>query len=401
MALTSIDEAHRRILDAVAPSEPESVGLIEARARVLATDVHARLTQPPFPSSAMDGYAVRASDLAETPVSLSVIGESQAGRRFDGTLRASQAVRILTGAPMPDGADTVVIQENVARAGDEITVREAPRPGANVRLEGGDFRDGQRLLAAGTRLDASAVTLAAAAGHAALTVRRKPSVAILATGDELAEPGSTLGPDQIVSSNPYGIGALVERAGGTARLFGIAADQRAAIAERLKAAEGADVLVTIGGVSVGDRDVVRPALEQSGMQLVFWKVAIRPGKPLLFGRMNETRVFGLPGNPLSCLIAARVFLTPLLYALLGRADTGLETTAAVLAHDLPANGARQHYMPGKTAHDSAGVARVAALPAQDSARLTGLVGADVLIVRPPEAPAAAAGDVVPVLPAGF
>jgi molybdopterin molybdotransferase len=401
MALISVEEALARVLAGAAPTAPESVGLVGAPGRVLAEDVVAQLTQPPFNSSAMDGYAVRASELAKTPSAFKVIGESQAGRGFDGTLGASETVRILTGAPLPEGADTVVIQETVERDGDDVIVREAPKAGANVRRAGSDFRQGQTLLTAGVRLDAAAITLAAAAGHARLTVRRKPAVAILATGDELVEPGTSLGPDQIVSSNPYGLAALIERAGGSAAILGIAGDTREAIAEKLKGAAGADVLVTIGGASVGDRDVVRPALEDGGMTLDFWKVAIRPGKPMLFGALGATRVLGLPGNPLSCLIAARVFLVPLLYRLLGSSILGTETTAAVLAHDLAANGARQHYLPAKIAYDAKGVARVTALPAQDSARLTGLVGADVLIVRAPDAPAAPAGTIVPVLPAEF
>ena len=237
-----------------------------------------------------------------------------------GTVAAGDAVRIFTGAPVPAGADTVVIQENTERSGERIRVLEVPRPGANVRLAGGDFRAGQTVLTAGHRLDAAAVTLIAAAGHAEVRVRRRPVVAILATGDELVEPGSgPPGPDQIVSSNSYGLAALVEQAGGRARLLGIAGDTHAALAAKLQDATGADILVTIGGASVGDRDLVRPALEARGLKLDFWKVAIRPGKPMLFGRLDEMRVLGLPGNPNSCLIAARVFLVPLICALLGRA----------------------------------------------------------------------------------
>ena len=397
MALLPVEQAHTRILDGVAPTPVETVGLLEARDRVLAETIAAKLTQSPFDSSAMDGYAVRAADLEHAPVTLAVVGESQAGLRYAGPIAPGAAARIFTGAPMPDGADTVVIQENTQRTDDKVLVREAPKPGANVRLAGGDFREGQTLLAPGCRLDAAAILIAAAAGHAELPVRRKPRVAILATGDELVEPGTALGPDQIVSSNPYGLAALIERYGGTAQVLGIAADDCDAISAKIDAAAGADVLVTIGGASVGDRDLVRPALEAAGMTLDFWKVAIRPGKPMLFGRMDGTRVLGLPGNPLSCLVSARVFLVPLIASLLGRAAELGEQTA-LLANDLPANGPRQHYMLARLEDSTEGAPRVAALASQDSARISGLVNADVLIVRAPEAPPARAGDSVRVLP---
>jgi molybdopterin molybdotransferase len=398
MALLPVEEALARILNGVVPTPTESVGLLAARDRVLAQSVAAKLTQSPFDSSAMDGYAVRAKDLEHTPVTLAVVGESQAGRRHAGAITAGETVRIFTGAPLPEGADTVVIQENTERTGDKVLVREAPRPGSNVRLAGGDFRQGETLLDPGCRLDAGAILLAAAAGHAELAVHRKPRVAILATGDELVEPGTLPGPDQIVSSNPYGLAALVERFGGTAQVLGIAADDRDAISAKIAAAAGADVLVTIGGASVGDRDLVRPALEAAGMSLDFWKVAIRPGKPMLFGRLNDMRVLGLPGNPISCLVAARVFLVPLIARLLSRAETQDDDHLAPLAHDLPANGPRQHYILARLEWSPAGPARVSALPTQDSARISGLVAADVLIVRPADAEVAYTDDLVRVLP---
>lgn len=398
MALLPVDEALQRILAGASPTASESVDLIAAQRRVLAEDVAAATTQPPFNSSAMDGYAVASADLAAGRDTFRIVGESQAGHRFPGPLKAGETARILTGAPLPEGSDTVVIQENVERSDDAIRVREVPKAGANVRLSGSDFRQGQILITAGTCLDASAITLAAAAGHGRLSVRKRPRIAILATGDELVDPGTPRGPDQIVSSNPYGLAALVERAGAEAHLLGIAADTHEAIAAKLDGAKGTEVLVTIGGASVGDRDLVRPVLEASGMTLDFWKVGIRPGKPMLSGTLGAMRVLGLPGNPLSCLIAARVFLIPLIYALLGRQARELLETTAVLAQPLPANGARQHYIPGIVAHDSQGMARVTALPAQDSAKLTGLVGADALIVREPEAAAAPEGEAVRILP---
>ncbi len=401
MALLPVDEALRRILDGASALGAERVDLLAAADRVLAEDVTANLTQPPFDASAMDGYAVRAADVASVPTALEVIGESNAGGPFAGEVGPGQAVRIFTGASVPQGADAVVIQEDTERAGDSLTVREAPKPGANIRRAGGDFRAGDTLLRAGRLLDASAITLAAAGGNAGISVRRAPVVAILATGDELVEPGRTPGPGQIVSSNPYGLAALVRRFGGEPWLLGIAADTLEDLQAKLATAADADILVTIGGASVGDRDLVKPALEVRGLALDFWKVAVRPGKPMLFGRLAAQRVLGLPGNPLSCLIAARLFLVPLMFRLLGRTDAPLDERAAVLAHALEANGPRQHYMRGTLERVAGGLPRVTALASQDSAHMSALAAADVLIVRPPNAPAAAPGDTVRVLPLDF
>jgi molybdopterin molybdotransferase len=401
MALLPVDEALRRILDGASALDAERVDLLAAADRVLAEDVAANLTQPPFDASAMDGYAVRAADVASAPAALQVIGESNAGGPFAGEVGAGQAVRIFTGASVPKGADAVVIQEDTKRAGDSLTVREVAKPGANIRRAGGDFRVGDTLLRAGRLLDASAITLAAAGGNAGISVRRAPVVAILATGDELVEPGRTPGPGQIVSSNPYGLAALVRRFGGEPWLLGIAADTLEDLLAKLAAAADADILVTIGGASVGDRDLVKPALEARGLALDFWKVAVRPGKPMLFGRLDTQRVLGLPGNPLSCLIAARLFLVPLMFRLLGRTDAPLDERAAVLAHPLEANGPRQHYMRGTLERVAGGLPRVTALASQDSAHMSALAAADVLIVRPPDALAAAPGEVVRVLPLDF
>jgi len=401
MALLPVDEALKRILDGAAPLQNERVDLLAAPGRVLAADVIAGLTQPPFNASAMDGYAVRAADTATIPATLTVIGEANAGGPFDGSVGAGEAVRIFTGGSVPNGADAVVIQEDTERNGARLIVHEAAKPGANIRDAGSDFRAGETLLHAGRLLDASTITLAAAGGHAELEVRRRPRVAILATGDELVQPGTKPGAGQIVSSNPYGLAALVEAFGGQARLLGIAHDNMDDLAAKLALADDADVLVTIGGASVGDRDLVKPALEARGMALDFWKVAMRPGKPMLFGRLGTGRVLGLPGNPLSCLISARIFLVPLLFALQGRTDDPLEQQAAVLGADLDANGPRQHYMRARLEPVMGALPRVAALSSQDSAHISALAGADALIVRAPNAPAACAGEVVRVLPLDF
>jgi molybdopterin molybdotransferase len=398
MALLPVADALSRILDGARPTPTQTVTLREARTRILADDIKALLTQPPFDASAMDGYAVRAEDVAASPADLTVVGESQAGLRYDGRVGQGQAVRIFTGAPVPNGADTVVIQENCERQNGSVRVNQSAARAANMRSAGGDFCDGQTLLTAGSVLDAGAITLAAAGGHATLPVHTRPRVAILATGDELVEPGVAPGPDQIVCSNTYGLAALVERAGATAQLLGIAGDDRKDLEAKLAAAKDADILVTIGGASVGDRDLVRPALEALGMTLDFWKVAIRPGKPMLFGRLGASRVLGLPGNPLSCLIAARVFLVPLIHRLLGRSEGPAGERTALVTHDLPANGSRQHYIRAKLSFDAKGCTHVTVLPTQDSAFITGLVAADALLVRAPDSPVASAGAPVTILP---
>ncbi len=401
MALVPVEEALRRILEGAQPTPTERVPLRDAHDRVLAADVKAELTHPPFDSSAMDGYAVRISDLTKLPASLTVIGEAQAGHAFASPVGKGEAVRIFTGAPLPKDADTVVIQENTERDGDTVVVREVPKLGANIRKTGGDFERGQTLIPSGSVLNARSITLAAAAGHAMLPVRTRPRVAILATGDELVEPGTDPSVDQIVSSNSYGLAALVERAGGRPQLLGIARDTREDLDAKLQQATGADVLVTIGGASVGDRDLVRPVLEARGMILDFWKVAIKPGKPMLYGRMENMRVLGLPGNPVSCLVCGRVFLVPLLERLLQRTDSPNREITGVLAAGLEANGPRQNYIRAVTKPGADNRPLVSPISSQDSAHLTGLVAADVLIVRAPNAPALPAGAEVSVLPLDF
>lgn len=402
MALLPVADALARILDGVHPTQSEAVPVTAADGRVLAVDLVAKLTQPPFDASAMDGYAVRAADVSRLPATLAVIGESAAGKAFDGTVAAGEAVRIFTGAPVPRGADTIVIQENadVARSG-QVVVRDGAIGGAHIRTRGGDFETGQRLLDAGRRLDPRALTLAAAMGHGSLFVRRKPVVAILATGNELVAPGAAPGPDQIVSSNPVGLAALVDRAGGEARDLGIALDTQASLSGKIADAGDADILVTIGGASVGDHDLVAPALQDVGMALDFWKIAMRPGKPMLFGRRGSQRVIGLPGNPVSCLVTARVFLVPLIHALLGRPPASEPPVHAQLSHPIDANGPRTHYMRARLARDFAGRRIVTPLPNQDSSFISVLASSNCLIVRDVNAPAADAGDEVNVMELDF
>lgn len=409
MADLSVADAIERILAGVEAKPAESVALDAARGRVLASDLAASLTQPPFPASAMDGYAVRAADVATLPARLRVIGAAAAGHGYRGALGVAEAVRIFTGAPMPEGADAIVIQENTQRTaggayasvGEALLVIDGKPDPAHVRPAGFDFRAGDVLLRAGTRLNARTLTLAAAMGYARLDVHIRPVVAVLATGDELVAPGTPPGRDQIVSSNPYGLAALIEAAGGIPKQLGIACDSETALAEAIAAAAGADVLVTTGGASVGDHDLVAPALQAAGMALGFWKIAMRPGKPLIFGRLDAMRVLGLPGNPVSTLICGRVFLTPLIERLSGRPAISQVTETALLATPLPANGPRQHYMRARLTRDANGQLIAEPARSQDSFALAPFALADAMIVRPVGAPPLTAGAQVPILRIDF
>jgi molybdopterin molybdotransferase len=398
MALLSVEEALRRILDGAQPTSAEPIAIEAAHRRVLAEPLSALLTQPPFDASAMDGYAVRVADLAELPVALTVIGEAAAGHPFDGTVGKGEAVRIFTGAPVPQGADGIVIQENADRDGAKVIVRQGTVDTGHIRTRGFDFREGETLLEAGRRLGPREVSLAAAMGHGQVMARRRPRVAILSTGDELVEPGTVPGRGQIVASNHLGIAALVEAAGATPQLLGIARDTRADLEARLSQADGADVIVTIGGASVGDHDLVAPVLQARGMSLAFWKIAMRPGKPLMFGHLGSSRVLGLPGNPVSSLICGRIFLVPLIRALLGQSARQETPVQARLDVALPANGPRQHYMRAVSRTGPDGMPIVTPVRSQDSSLLAPLAQADCLLIRSPGAPEAPVGALVPILP---
>ncbi len=393
MDALSVAEALKRILADVTVMDCEQVELTKACGRVLAEDVTATLTQPPFDASAMDGYAVCAEDVASLPVTLDVIGEAAAGEGFQGALVPGQAVRIFTGAPLPKGASAIVIQENTTRAREQVTVVEGSPNPAHIRRRGLDFSQGHVLLKAGDKLNARTLTLAAAMGHGTLPLRRQPRVAILATGNELVLPGHAVGPDQIVCSNPFGLLELVTAAGGVGTFLGIARDTEPDLRAAIQKARDFDILVTIGGASVGDHDLVAPALKAEGMVLDFWRIKMRPGKPLLFGRLTRAsqtqRVLGLPGNPTSSLICGRIYLVALITALLGQdANTITRGEHAQLAQPLPANGPRAHYMRGVIRDATTAPPTVAALDAQDSSMLTPLAGADCLIVRDAHAPKA-------------
>jgi molybdopterin molybdotransferase len=394
MSLLPVDEAVAQLLAGVVPLEAETVPLSEALGRVLATDVAAKLTQPPFPASAMDGYAVRA-DEANAGARLRVVGMSRAGERFKGALGPGEAVRIFTGAPVPEGADTILIQENAKRGDDVVEVVEPPAAGRHIRPAGLDFREGDVRLRAGERVTPHAISLAASMAHTALSVRRRPKVAILANGDELVPPGSIPGPDQIVSSNGIGLAALVTELGGEPIDLGIAPDNRDAIAASVDRAAGADILVTTGGASVGEHDLVQDALKDRGLKLSFWKIAMRPGKPLMVGRLGGLRVLGLPGNPVSTFVCAHLFLAPLIRALLGR-PTAQDTGTALLAAPMPENDGREDYVRARLERTEEGL-KATPFDVQDSSMLSVLVEADGLIIRPIGAPAAPIGAPVPVL----
>ncbi len=400
MALMPVEEALARILSGVEPLSAEIVPLTAGAGRVLAQDLMARLTQPPFDSAAMDGYAVRAADCTTLPARLTVIGQSAAGHGFSGRLSQGKAVRIFTGAPVPEGADTIVIQENTRRNGETVEILEPVRYGQHVRSLGGDFREGDALLKAGTCLTARDLMLAAAMNHKDLPVIRKPVVALLATGDELVPPGDLPRPDQIISSVPAGLAAVVGAAGGEPRLLGIAKDTHEDLERHIAQAQDCDILVTIGGASVGEHDLVQTALKAQGMKLDFYKIAMRPGKPLMSGWLGAMRVLGLPGNPISAFICARIFLYPLIRRLAGHRGDENRPQLAVAAASLEANGDRAHYMRGEL-FEADGVMKVRPLANQDSSLMSQLAKADCLILRAPHAPAAMAGDRVEILPFDF
>jgi molybdopterin molybdotransferase len=399
--MISVAEALARVLaSAPAPVGSERIAIEAAIGRTLAEDIHALRTQPPFANSAMDGYALRAADTAPAPARLRVIGESAAGRAFAGRVEAQQAVRIFTGAPMPDGADAVLIQENATREGEFVIAQTQENPHRNVRDAGIDFAEGELLLPAGRRLSPRDLALVAAANHAEVVVRRRPRVAILATGDELVRPGEALGPSQIVASNNYAIAAIAAAAGGEAVDLGIAADDKESLAGSFRRAQEleADVLVTLGGASVGDYDLVQSALVDAGLELGFWRIAMRPGKPLMQGRLGAMRVIGLPGNPVSSVVCAILFLAPLLRAFAGDPNAGADLSEpARFGARVAANDLRQDYLRATLAREPDGGLIATPFASQDSSLVKLLAQAQCLVIRSPHAPAAGPGEACRVI----
>ena len=396
--MISVEEARSRIAGAFEKLSSEVVALPDANGRILAQDIAARRTQPPVAVSAMDGYAVPSADVASAPVGLTVVGEAPAGGAFDGKVGAGEAVRIFTGGPVPEGADAIVIQEDTDLGVTTVTIKAIAPQGQHVRSAGIDFSEGEVLLNTGRRLGAREIGLAAAMNHPWLPVTRKPRVALLATGDEVVRPGDPLGPNQIVSSNGPALVAFVEGRGGQAIDLGIAVDEESSIRAMAEGARGADLLVTMGGVSVGDRDLVQKVLGDAGLEVDFWKIAMKPGKPLMFGRLNGTGVLGLPGNPVSSLVCALLFLGPALDRMLGLSGTGVPFARARFGSDVGSNNFREDYMRASLERDGDGNLVATPLPVQDSSMMAALARADCLIRRPPDAPAAKRGEWTDVIP---
>ena len=396
--MISVAEARARIVSALDPVPSETVALAVAAGRVLAEDVRARLTQPPVAVSAMDGFAVRAQDVTAAPATLTVIGEAPAGAAFAGSVGPGDAVRIFTGGPVPDGADAIVIQENATVDGDEVTVGVAAPSGRYVRPAGLDFHSGEVGLTAGRVLTARDIGLAAAMNVPWLCVRRRPRIALLATGDEIVRPGDPVAANHIVSSNALALAALVAANGAEGMDLGIARDDRGALQAAASQAEGADLLITMGGASVGEHDLIRSALGETGLAIDFWRIAMRPGKPLMFGHFRGTAMMGLPGNPVSSLVCGLVFVIPALRALLGLAPEDPRVVAAVLGCDLAENDQREDYVRAALLSDGTGPPTATPYEKQDSSMLSILAKAQCLVVRPPRAPAARAGEPVTIIP---
>lgn len=397
--MLSVDDALKRVLAAANVMPKESVALADSCGRVLAEDATARRTQPPVHVSAMDGYAVRAVDVRSPPLILKLAGAAPAGGAFDGVLQKGEAVRIFTGGPVPDGADAIVLQEDTEQTGGRaIMVNETSEEGRHIRRAGIDFREGDRLLEAGRPLSPADVGLLASMDRPWVEVRRKPRVAILATGDELVRPGEPVGPNQIISSNSAALMALVEAHGGAPVDLGIAADNEASLKALAASAQGADILLTIGGASVGDHDLVQSVLGKEGLEVDFWKIAMRPGKPLIFGHFKGAVMLGLPGNPVSAMVCATLFLIPLLRAMLGLTPAELPRATASLGGEVPANKTRQDYMRAALTRDGDGGLVATPFDMQDSSVLSLFAHAGALVIRPPHAAAAKAGETVEIIP---
>jgi len=387
----TVDEALAQVLDLAPEVIAEQVSLIDAAGRVLAETVHANRDQPPFAASSMDGYAVREAEV-RAGAKFTVTGEASAGHGFGNPVHPGEAVRIFTGAPIPSGADRVIIQEDVTRQGDIITLSANHDRATYIRPAGADFKTGATIDAPRV-LTATDIALLAAMNIASLPVARRPIVALIATGDELVMPGEAPGPDQIIASNTFGLAAMIERAGAIARVLPIARDTEASLRTAFSLSEGADLIVTIGGASVGDHDLVAPVAEQLGMKRAFYKIAMRPGKPLMAGKLGNAAMIGLPGNPVSSMVCCQLFIIPFIRAALGLGKQAAPRQKRALSVDIPANGMREHYMRATLTDDG-----IAPLDRQDSALLSVLAQADALLVRPVNDGPRKAGDMVSYIP---
>lgn len=398
--MLSIEQALERIRDAIQPVATEEVFVTDALGRVLAEDVIATVSHPPQAVSAMDGYAVRHADVASLPATLTQIGEAAAGHKFEGVIGPGECTRIFTGGAVPNGADTIVIQEDTDANGDRISIREVGPKGDYVRPEGLDFMSGKTLLPAGRLMSARDVGLASAAGTTWVRVRRKPRIAVLSTGDEIVMPGAARRDDQIVSSNSVALLAYAKVMGAEAVSLGIAADTPDSLKERLADAQGFDMLVTSGGASVGDHDLVQSAFGEEGLDLGFYKIAMRPGKPLIFGHIGKTALLGLPGNPVSTGVTTAIFVRAAVEKMLGLAPRPLYE-AATLGRDLPKNGKRLDFMRAELTPSETGLPVATPYDQQDSSMLALFAHADCLVKRDIGAEAAKRGDLVQIVRLGF
>jgi molybdopterin molybdotransferase len=404
--MLTVRDAHARVIAAFDALPAEMVSVADAAGRVLAQPPKARLTQPPADLSAMDGYAVRVEDVPAVPITLKLVGQAPAGGSYDHALKPGETVRIFTGGPLPMGADAIVIQEDTKAEGEKITILDAPRLGRHVRKAGLDFAAGDQPFEAGRILSARDVALAAAMNLPWLSVHRKPRVAILSTGDELVMPGEPVGRNQIVSSSGIAVAALVRAWGGEPTLFDIARDDARLIQERISAGAQHDLLITLGGASVGDHDLVQAALKDQGFAMDFWRIAMRPGKPLMFAARDRARVLGLPGNPVSTMVCALMFMKPAIDRMRGQSGDLVRTRPARLVVDLKANDTREDYVRSRLGRGADGGLTVEPHPVQDSSMLSVLASSSALMVRPAHDPARKVGDVVQiidlsVLPGGY
>ncbi|MFT5439117.1 MAG: molybdopterin molybdotransferase [Alphaproteobacteria bacterium] len=399
--MISVAEARQKITDAMPAMPAERIALPAALGRVLAEDLTARRTQPPKAVSAMDGYAVRSEDVTTIPTTLKIVGHVPAGQSYDGTIGPGETVRIFTGAPLPDGADAIVIQENTEPDGDKVNVVDGKATkGRYVRPAGLDFSEGDTLINRGSIMTARAIGLAAGMNIPWVSVSRKPRIALLATGDEIVMPGEPIADNQIVSSNGLALAGFIQAMGAEPVDLGIAPDSEDALRTMAEGARGADMLVTCGGASVGDHDLVQKVLGKIGLEIDFWRIAMRPGKPLMFGHIGDTRMLGLPGNPVSAQVCATIFLGPAIAAMLGVRDAGAKLQPAMLGDDLGENDEREDYLRASLSSDGDGNLIANAFSKQDSSVFSGFARADCLIVRAPHAPAACKGDRVSVLMLG-
>ena len=398
--MISVAEALAKVVEGVSRVSTEQVPLPAALGRVLAEDVSSRVSHPPVAVSAMDGYAVRSDDVENVPVTLKRIGQSAAGAGYQGSVGCGETVRIFTGAPVPDGADAIVIQEDTETDAEKITIKEPAPEGHFIRQAGLDFKQGDVLLHAGTIMSARDIGLAGAMNVPWLMVRRRPRIAYAATGDEVVMPGDPLGPDQVISSNSIALDAYIRVLGAKPINLGIARDNEESLRQVLDGAKGADLLVTTGGASVGDFDLVKKVLGDDGIDLGFYKVAMRPGKPLIFGRLKGIPVLGLPGNPVSAGVTSVIFLKAAIDEMLGIGNADVGPRTALLGRDLEENDHRQDYLRAKLSHDEDGHLVVTPFEKQDSAMMAWLAEADCLVVRPPNAKAAKKGEPAEIIPLG-